>query len=94
MAAGSGAASFFRLARPLDAWFAGLELGEQPFRFICREHAANFGRWHQRRLVGAEFVGPSANVAPAPTPRMALSPAWISDGASMITTPTNRPESR
>jgi CRP-like cAMP-binding protein len=37
---------------------------------------------------------PSANVAPAPTPRMAFSPARTSEGASMITTPTNRPESR
>jgi hypothetical protein len=66
-AARSGAASFFRLARPLDAWFAGLELGEQPFRFICREHAADLAR-RQSSLVRRTktHAAPANELSPGP----------------------------
>jgi hypothetical protein len=55
---GSGdGSSFLGLARPLGAWFAlALKFIEQPFRFICWEHAANLARRHQRHLVGGELV--------------------------------------
>jgi hypothetical protein len=56
-AGGGDGSSFLGLARPLGAWFAlALKLSEQPFRFICWEHAANLARRQQRHLVGGELV--------------------------------------
>jgi hypothetical protein len=75
----SAAASFFGLARLLDAWFAGLELGKQPVGFICREHAANLARRHQRRLAGAEFSALGGRRAGA-NASYGLEHAWRSSG--------------
>jgi hypothetical protein len=67
-----------RVADLVDAGYVKVvttDLTKMAFRFICREHAANLARRHQRHLVGTELVavgerraGANASDGPEPGP--------------------------
>jgi hypothetical protein len=73
-------------AEEVDYWASRTHLTQR-----ARLRAA--ARRHQRRLIGAEFVALGECRAGA-NASYGLEPGLISEAASMMTTPTRRPESR